>query len=62
MILFTIKLDVEEKKREWFDLLEKRVEEVKHAAKMSGKLMSDGKARFIAKTDMPDFPGNSWKD
>lgn len=55
-------MDIYEEQQKWFELLRQRTQEVKDIARKKGKLISDDKAKYIAKQGMPDFPGNKWDD
>jgi len=48
-------------KEEWFDLFKQRTQEVKTFAQKQGKMISDDKAKYIAKQGMPEFPEKGWE-
>ena len=48
-------------KEEWFNLLKEKTQEMKNIARKNGKLISNEKARYLAKKNMPEFPRDDWK-
>ncbi len=49
-------------KEEWFLLYKQKTQEIKNITKKQGKIISDDKAKYLAKQVMPEFPNDGWDD